>query len=357
MLALAVGRVTEATSFEATLRERAVSIDEQELDIADLVVLGVLSGDWLEFEARVAWGLELERRHGDEVGAELVRHAATVFRYERGLISAREFTTWLTARNLKVAELAGCLRRSLLRQRFGPAPANIDLRGRAGVLRAEALFDGILVRLASAGVRLLVAGRREQLASSPGELPAQLPGNVDVARARRAAGIAALDEDELQARLGRLISLRGALERLRLEVGSPDALRRKLSEHGLDWLELSGPQLTFASEGAAREARLLFIEDRLSADAVAQRAGVPVITHSVYVSEFPHGIGVSFAGRVEGEVLGPWQDDQRWHVMRLDAKVAPSPENGELRAQAIEELLGELIERGAAGRVRSHCAL
>ena len=73
----------------------AVTVDGQSLDVADLILLGVLTGEWPAFEDRVALGLRLEQTHPDGVDDDQVRAEATAFRYAHGLISAADFRRWL----------------------------------------------------------------------------------------------------------------------------------------------------------------------------------------------------------------------------------------------------------------------
>jgi hypothetical protein len=125
----------------------AVTVDGESLDVADLILLGVLTGEWPAFEDRVALGLELERAHPDDVPAEEVRREATAFRYAHGLISAADFRAWLEAHQMTVAGLSGVLRRRLLRARHvrseGPAASEDEV---IGVLWAEVFCDGVLAR-------------------------------------------------------------------------------------------------------------------------------------------------------------------------------------------------------------------
>jgi hypothetical protein len=149
----------------------------------------------------------------------------------------------------------------------------------------------------------------------------------------------------------RLLALEEALERLRRDLAEPSALARRMRQHALDWTELAGDELRFTREGAAREARLQITADGESVVAVAERAGVSVLDRRLLVGEAPPATGVSFAAAAVGEVVGPWEEEGQWHVMRLRAKVPPSPEDPSLRERAIGELLAERIARYAAGRV------
>ena len=94
----------------------AVTVGAESLETIDLVLLGVLDGDWTKFEGEVARGLALDAAHGERVTKDEVRAAATLFRYERGLISAADFRQWLELRGITNGEVSGVLRRLLLRR-------------------------------------------------------------------------------------------------------------------------------------------------------------------------------------------------------------------------------------------------
>ena len=100
-------------------------MDGESLDVADLIALGVITGEWPAFERAVALGLALERDHPDAVSGDEVRREATAFRYEHGLISAADFRTWLEARALSVGDLIFC--RLVLPDRGSARPAVVLL--------------------------------------------------------------------------------------------------------------------------------------------------------------------------------------------------------------------------------------
>lgn len=323
-------------------------MDGDSVDVADLVLFGVLTGEWPAFEQAVALGLALERAHPDAVQADDVRREATAFRYAHNLISAADFRGWLEARELTVSEMSDVLRRRLLRRRQlgadGPPASDEDV---IRVLPAEACCDGVLARLAEGAVDRLVANRLAVVAA-PGE--AQIDELTASARLMRGVVASRLGADEQRSRLSRLLALDAALDQLRRDVAAPAAIADRMRRHALAWTQLVGDELRFTREGAAREARLQIAADGESTETVAERADVAVLDRTVLVGEAPRAVGVPFAAAAVGEVVGPWEEDGRWHVMQLRAKVPPSPDDGALRERAIDELLRDRIDRHAAGR-------
>jgi hypothetical protein len=353
--------MTAATSTGlAAIGDRsAVEVDGDAVDVADLVLLGTLTGEWLEFDREVSRGLELDRSHAEDVSGEELRREATIFRYERSLISAADLRSWLHEREMTVGELSAVLRRRLLRREHPhsqPPPSGPD--GRAAVIRPEAYCDGVLGRLAQAAVARLAAARLAGSESTPDAADLeQLPQMAAIVLDLPGTGLDSLGPVELGRRLQRLLSLESALSRLREQISSGQAVARRINDHALDWLELRGEELAFGHEGAAREARLLLAVDGESPVEVAARAGVTVIDRRFLVGDAPAGAKVSFAAAAVGEVLGPWEQDGRWRVMRLGAKVPPSAQDESLRERAIDELLKDAIDRYAAGRTTQHAAL
>lgn len=334
----------------------AVSVGEDSLQTIDLILLGVLDGRWIEFERELRGGLALADALGETVTREVIRAEATLFRYERNLISAAEFRQWLELRGLSTGDVSEYLRRLVLRrdgQDFSVAATDED--GVAAVIRAETLCDGILAQLMDDAVVLLAAG---QMHPGPAE-PAALDSERS-ARAALAAGSldalrgASAGPDELRARLLRLASLQDCARRLRVQT-QESSIANRIRDHALDWLELTGERLTFTREGAAREARLL-LRDGESPARVSERAGTPALEHRLLVGEAPAGLTGFFAAAAIGEVVGPWEQDGRWHVMQVLAKQRPSTEQPQFRERATDELYREAIERHAAGRTTRHVA-
>jgi hypothetical protein len=341
----------------AILKNDAVSFANESLDVADLILLGLITGAWPRFEGEVSRGLVLERDGAETVGTTEVSARATQFRYSHRLLSASEFTSWLAARSLTVADLAGVLRRALLRERVLEG-AGLDSGGKArpdelaGVLRAEALCSGILGELAAAAIEVMAAAHRLGRLGSVVAADMGVEATVGIALGCQAAGLAALGAGGLRRRVQRLWSYEDARSALREQLAEPIALRRQLAGHGLDWLRLEGRRLRFAAEDAAREARALMTDDGLDADAVGAIAGVAVTSESLYLDEVPGQAAVALAAVAAGEVGTPWLQNGEWNVLAVNAKTVPSAEDPVLRERATEELLTEALRRQAAGRAR-----
>jgi hypothetical protein len=340
---------------DAILKSNAVSFEDERLDVADLVLLGLITGAWGRFERDVSRGLALERDGLGNFDAAELKARATAFRYAHRLVSASEFRSWLAARSLTVTDLSGVLGRALRRERM-----NADDRGApegelARVLRAEALCCGVFEELADSAVERMAATHRLGCLGSEVDDERVEATLADALRCR-AAGLPSLGEDELARRLRRLWAHEDARALLRTQVSEPGALRRRLDDHGLDWLRLDGWRLRFAAEDAAREARALITDDGLGVDQVSAVSGVVATAESLYLDQVPKPLAGVLAAAAQGEVVAPWLADDEWNVLVVSAKTAPSPEDRVLCERATDELLADVLRRQAAGRARVHGA-
>ena len=353
-----MGGTTQAESgFHARLGFPAAIFDGESLDLADLVLLGLHLGAWTEFEQWVRRGLALSQLDHAPVPAEQVKRRATEIRYALGLVSAADFTAWLSARDLTVSDLSGVIERALLVEREGDR----ELAGRvpdAGpVLWAEATYKGTLRTLARSAADRLAASFRVD----PGELAPpdseRVRALVAQARELQAAGLARYSETELGERVARLLTLDAARTRLREQVAGDRALARCLASHVLDWLQVGGRELTVGSEGAAREARMLLTEDGLAPADAAERAHADIRERRLTLDRAPAAAGELLVAAAPGEVVGPWLEGDRWRVMLVTDKSPPALDHPELRERAARELLRDALDRTLAGRVTWPTAL
>jgi len=341
-----------------------VSFGDTALDVADLVLLGMLRGAWLELEHGTCTGLARDSAEACQIDADELRRAASAFRHARGLISARDFVAWLEERSLGVADLSVFLRRRLLLERAGagvhPAALSEDLGSEnliqfERVLWVDAVCGGVLERLASAGGDLLTAADLAGVFPADG-LAGSLQAALAMVRSSRLEALASLPEPDVERRLRSLFGLQGALERLRGEACDAVALARCVAGHRLDWLRVRGSELVFTSERAAREARLMIRDDGLAPDIVAERSRPgPLITRTdreLLVGDSASEIATALAVAAPGDVVGPWREGDGWRVLLVGVKEPPSVEDPIVRELAIAEGVRELLDRHGAGRLR-----
>ena len=332
------------------LTASAAIVGNEAVDVADLVLLGLLRGPWIEFQASVNRGLALESLQLAALSGDELQAAARRFRYEHRLISARELTAWLEARSLSAADLSGVIKRHLLRTREADRPVDGAPLDASDVLWAEAVCGGVLRMLARAAADLLASSYRlDGRALIPAD-PARVQSTLELAREHRGTGLVELGEPDLRARLKRLLNFERALEDLREEVADEEAISRCVASHPLDWLQVAGRELKFENEGAAREARLLIVDDDLSLGEVAERVETSIHSRRMMLGAVSVDAAAALVACIPGEVAGPWREADGWRLLLVDSKRRPSAGDPELRQLAKQELLRGVLDQTLAGR-------
>lgn len=221
----------------------------------------------------------------------------------------------------------------------------------AALLWVEAVLHGILRDLArEAGDRLAAASRvnAEALLAPDPEVVQTL---VDRALRLPLPGVSGLGEVELRARLTRLHRLSGALNELCRQVADEQRVVHCLALHVLDWLQIEGEEMALATEGAAREARLLMVEDGLALADTAERARTEIHQRRVTLGIAPAEATAALIGTSAGEVAGPWFESDHWRLMVVRRKFPPSVDDPVIRERATTELMREALDRTLAGRI------
>ncbi len=351
---------------ETLLALTALSFGDERHDVADLVLAGLITGEWQALEDLVARGLGLEADRAEHVDAEDLERALAAFRYQRRLIAAADLRGWLSERSLRLADLEGVLRRQLLRARFEGVPCPAAAAPRvATVMRAEAMCAGTLTRCAEelrgwhAGcdwvAETAIGGSSDR---SPAADPAEIENLVAAALADPTSGLLALGPAELRRRAERLAALKAGYVRFQAAAVAEGAVDGRLAEHRLDWTVVTGSELSFELEGAARETRLRVVYDGGTLAQVAQALGLEPVRRELELGSAPAELGAELLAAREGDLVGPWYERGRWRVFELDGRFEPEQAgDGRIRARAREELLGELVERVSAGKAGILAAL
>jgi hypothetical protein len=347
---------------ETVLGLAALSFGGERHDVADLVLVGLITCEWQALKELAARGLGLEADRAGHVGTEELEGALTAFRYERRLIAAADLRGWLSERSLQLADLEGVVRRRLLRGRFEGAacPAATDASV-AMVIRAEAMCAGALTRWASE-LRAWHAGCNWVAETAAGGPPAADPAAVEevvaAALADTTSGLPALGPAELRRRAERVAALNAGYVRFRETAVAERAVDARLAEHRLEWTVVRGSELSFELEGAARETRLRVVHDGGTLAQVARTLGVEPARREVELASAPAELAAGLLAARQGDLVGPWCEGGRWRVLEVGGRFEPERDgDGRVRARAREELLDELVERFSAGRADNLAAL
>jgi hypothetical protein len=331
----------------------AVAYDGRDYLVADLVLEGIRSGAWLDFERSVIAGLAREREAGD-VDPDELKSAAVVFRRARRLVSGEDLQRWREARNLTSDQWTGCLRRSLLRSEASTVlvpEAEVE-----AVLRAEAICSGLLRRLGETVVEHAAAARGLGDQAPPvSDEDRSLAASLSVtALADEKLGLDLIPPPAVEERLAHLIALAGAATALAEAVDDPVALEALVADNRLEWARVAWAELRFASEGAAKEGALLIREDGLSPAGVAQALGLPLAEQDAALAEVEPGLAPLLVGSAAGDLVGPLADGDDWRLLAVTGRAAPTLDDLETRRRAHELVYATALERNLTGRVRWH---
>jgi hypothetical protein len=265
---------------------------------------------------------------------------------------------WLSERSLRLADLEGVLRRRLLRARYeGVLGRAVAAPQVAAVMPAEAMCAGMLARCAEelrgwhAGcdwvAQMTYGGSSDwSLAADP----AEVEGLVAAALADATSGLPALGSAELRRRAERLAGLKAGYLRFRAAAVTEAAVDARLTEHRLEWTVVTGSELSFELEGAARETRLRVVHDKDTLAQVAETLGREPVRRELELGAAPGELSAELLAARAGDLVGPWCEGGRWRVLQLDGRFEPEGTGADGSARAREELLAELAERVSAGK-------
>jgi len=328
----------------------ALRFDDDDYHVADLLLLALAERSWQALEDRLARGLALAREHGRGVAPARVSDEVRRFRYQRRLISGKELRDWLEARALELAELHRyCLRRVLVEE-HGMTGERADPGEPAAALYAEAICDGTLARAGARAGELAAMAAACDARADPAA--AQVDRLVAEAEHRPRAGLDGIAGDELRRRAAAVVSLLGAEAAFIENTATRDAIRRHVAQHGLDWVRVECAELTFAGEGAAREAMLCLRVDGVPVARLAERIGITIRSGSHFVGDLDERAAPLAASVAIGDPLGPFPHDGGWLVLVVERRLPPSAQDPELVDRATSAIVRAACERVKAGRVR-----
>jgi hypothetical protein len=335
----------------------AFDFDELRFDWGDVVLAAIGWGEWQSLERSLASALAAvaaAQERGQETEAEALRPAVVSFRRARGLLAGEDFLRWLADRSLSSAELQAHLTRALATPADAGSSVEIDTVALGEEIDAEAILSGRLqgwadrlVRCAAAARGLAAVGRQP-----PEPSDEALEELVDAAVGCQASG---LEREWLREHAPRTAALLIAERAFATEFVTRERLERLIAEHQLDWQRFAWEELTFTTEGAAREAALLVRADGLGLAEVAGIAHAATEVREAYSHEVPE-LAPVLAAAAPGELLGPFAGagPEGWQLVLMRERTPPAADDAAIHERASRELVEDGLERYLAGRVVWH---
>lgn len=290
---------------------------------ADVTAAARELGDWQELERATAEGLACLRRltaSGEELDASALAPDEEEFRRARRLLSGEETVAWLQQWGLTLADWRDYLRCTVLAERWAgeldetvarfPAPeAEV-----AAALWAHAVCSGLLERVA-----------------------------------HRLAADSALAPDATDR-----TSIADAANRARAEAITDEAVEHEVSTHTLEWLRFETSLVELPSEDIAREAALCVRDDRRPLADVAAECGTEARPLTLYLGEIEPHVSALLIGAGEGDLVGPLAWKNGFALLLVEAKVAATASDPEVRRKAEQRIVEHVDQRATAAEVTWH---
>ncbi|MDH5283542.1 MAG: hypothetical protein OEW80_06620, partial [Gemmatimonadota bacterium] len=344
----------------------------------DVALYAMLTGQWDELEEGVRAGLACQAHFessGEPTPDDKIEAAAGEYRYERELITAAETEEWLESHGLTAGEWMGYVEREVLRaqcedrleqwiedhpaspQEILDAMRDLWICADVGRELAEGLAEWVAAAgaegvgatseygIGATGETLVGAGHIGESAEYR-TLPTVELTEEETELAERLPG---LDPNRLARRLSRLRRLQAAEAKFRSQVTTPEAVRREVEHHRLEWVRLHCTVAHFSTEAHAREAALCVREDGMSLEEVATGARAEVEDVRLLLSEVESDLRNALLPARSGDLVGPLRSGDQWALFAVEEKSLPAlddPDTAELAArEAGERAVREQVSR------------
>ena len=351
---------------------RIFSVGRTEYVWEDVVLAAHLCGEWKVLEQRARDGLaclarldDLEDDGEDALDEDDVDAAATEFRYARDLVAAADLEAWLDARGLTADAWLDFIRRTILLSRWADELDEIrdtyelDEDDVAEALRSELLCSGMahglaerLAARAAIHARLLDESAVPEVDADAVATAATLASDDALDRA-----LPTLSRDSRRDRLQWLSQLDSAWQQFAARIAPPDALRRTMATHQLDWIRFAVQTVTAPTDELAREIALCVREDGRPIADVASDAGLSCESAVWWLEDVDPGVHDALIVAQPGDVVGPVSAKPGHVVLTVSDKRLPSDDDPAVCARAERALLGRTVEHEIANRVRWHRTL
>jgi hypothetical protein len=344
----------------------------------DVALFALLTGRWDELEEQLRAGLAAQAHFaasGDSPHEAKIDEAAAEFRYERELITAAETEAWLQAAGLTASEWMGFVEREVLREACADELEEFleehdpDAGEVLQAMRVKWICDGT-GRLLAEGLAEWVAAAGVEGVGATSEYGIGATGEtlvgmghigesaeyvvvpaVELTDEERelAARLPGLEPVRLARRFARLKRLQAAEARFRAAVTTPEAVRREVEHHRLDWVRITCEVAEFPTEAHAREAAMCVREDGMSLEEAAEGARTEVDEVRLLLSDVDAQLRHALLPARAGDLVGPLQAGEGWALFAVREKSLPAlddPDTAELAAaEAAERAIREQVSR------------
>jgi len=335
------------------LSDEAMVLDDEVVTFADLLLLGVATGQIEEALALTRRGLAALREEGLELSREHLLEGAVAFRRARRLESGQDLRAWLEARELTMDDWEAHLRRTVAARELPgnheATPATFEGANDWSAFSVDLACGSWWGQFADLAARLWAAARLigEDLGVADSDV-----GDEATRVLARFEALAPFGESWCTEGLKKIRARQRALEEATRRCSLPDAVAARVLEHGADWTELRFDELLLPTREAANEAALCARDDGIDAAALALRTGLPLYERAARHDWLPVGTASLLDGALPDEPFGPVALEGQWAVLWLRERRRPSLEDEATREAASTELLEEALERAAQGLVR-----
>jgi hypothetical protein len=328
-------------------------LDFLQLDVA---LAAMAAGEWARFERRLSEGLACVARATAEhlpPSQRAIDDAVIAFRYAHDLVSGADVSAWLDRAGMSTEAWMAFVTRDLLRRqwsdeiedvldRYGPSPRDLD-----AAAWAEGICSGLFAEFEHAFRGRAAIAFDADATSFPSQ-PHRSSSHADAAArlARQHAhwfeGIPAIDP-----RLRTILEIDDRYSAASNRLVTTESLLEVIEANRVDWVVLETHTLTFASEDAAREAKLCVTEDRLSLADVGTLSRQSLVRRRRFLSEVPGEHKHQLLSAEPGAIVGPLLVDGRFEVTAVMSRTAPALANAMVARRAREVVLEQLARRAA----------
>ena len=316
----------------------AFSIGDTDFQWLDVAVAAMAHGDWPAFERRLTEGLACVSRATAEkvpLPDATIDETAIAFRYERDLISGSDMSAWLAGAGVSTEEWMAFITRDVLRRtwaheietlldRYAPSQRQLEAAAIAEGI-CSGLFDAFEASFSERAAAVFEVSPH-LFATAYAPSPAHEASAVRLVR-QYTHWLTARPETDSVARVVRILDIDDAYRAAAERLVSEEALRNLIDAHRLDWVAADLDSITFASEGAAREAILCIREDGLSIQDVGALSRHPVTRARVFLEDAPSEYRDQLLSAETGALIGPLQVDGRYQVASILGRITPTVED------------------------------